>query len=87
MVTPNVVSSINYGLKHKKDNITYPIRKEINTIKERKDKASKVKYLLETTNLTKKEIASIVSFDPSTVSRINSGILYKDENRTYPIRR
>lgn len=81
------VSAINNGSKHRRSDIVYPIRKETNKEKSKKDKAEYIKKLLEEGQLNNKQIAEKVGCDPSVVSRINSGSTYKDQNRTYPIRK
>lgn len=81
------VSAINIGDKHYQTDIVYPIRKETNSNKDKKTKAKQIKKLLEEGKLNNKQIAEIVGCDPSVVSRINSGNTYKDQNRTYPIRK
>ena len=86
-IKPNTVSAINNGTKHKQKNMNYPIRTKSHIQLERENKAQEVKKLLEQTKLTKKEIAEKIDCDPSTVSRINSGLLYKESERIYPIRK
>lgn len=81
------VAGINSGAKHKRKDLTYPIRKETNALKQNKEKAEKIKILLEEGKLNNKEIANIIGCDPSVVSRINSGKTYPDSNRSYPIRK
>ena len=83
----STVSAINQGTKHHKTDINYPIRKETNANKSRLKKAQIIKRLLEEGKLNNREIAGQVKCDPSTVSRINSGDAYKDDNREYPIRK
>lgn len=83
----SAVSAINQGTKHHKADIKYPIRKETNANKSRLEKAQIIKHLLEEGKLNNREIADQVKCDPSTVSRINSGDAYKDDNREYPIRK
>lgn len=81
------VSAINNGSKHRRSDIVYPIRKETNKEKSKKDKAEYIKKLLEEGQLNNRQIAEKVGCNPSVVSRINSGITYKDQNRSYPIRK
>lgn len=84
---PNVVSRINLGINFHQPNLSYPIRKDTNEKISQKEKANKVKFLLETTNYNLQEIANIVGIDRSCVSRINSGKNYHDNDRIYPIRK
>lgn len=51
------------------------------------DQVAEVKRLLLETNLSIKEITQLVNYDDSAVRRINSGIIWKDENLTYPLRK
>lgn len=85
--TANTVSSINRGTKHHKADIEYPIREKTNANKIRQEKSQIIKLLLEEGKLNNKEIAEQVKCDPSTVSRINFGETYRDDNREYPIRK
>lgn len=78
----STVKKINYGDLRKGLYPTYPIRK-ITPIKK---KANKVKELLLTTNLSKKEIMQMVNVSDETIRCINLGKTHFDENLTYPLR-
>lgn len=82
-VCSDVVYRINYGHAHKIESESYPIRKGES---EKEIRASKIKSLLEDGDLNNKQIAKKVGIDPSSVSRINSGKIYREEDRIYPIR-
>lgn len=77
--------NINNGINYKHEGVNYPIR-ELNLPKTIRDQ---IINLLQTTNLTGKEIASM--FDSNvvnihTVYNLNSGKVWRDPNLTYPIR-
>lgn len=82
-ISPDVVSSINCGKHFKKENESYPIRKAFSKKEER---ANKIKTLLKEGTLNNKQIADIVGCDPSVVSNINYGKVFKDPLINYPIR-
>lgn len=82
-VSPDAVSSINCGKHFKKENESYPIRKAFS---KRDERANKIKALLKEGTLNNKQIADIVGCDPSVVSNINYGKVFKDPLISYPIR-
>lgn len=47
---------------------------------------NKIKELLANTTLTFSEIAAQMKYSDSSIRRINSGLLWYDENTVYPIR-
>lgn len=86
-VTEKVVSDINHGITHKRDNLNYPIRKNF----QRKDRLQKtdveeIKRLLRETNLSYSEIGELFGCTKSNIYHINSGRTYK-EDIEYPIRK
>ena len=78
----STIKKINEGTLLHQENLSYPLRK----IDKNKEKALQIIEMLQTTNLTQKEIAEKLNCDRRTVSRINCGISYHDENINYPIR-
>lgn len=50
------------------------------------NKIKQIKELLANTKLTFSEIAKQMNYDDSSIYRINSGLLWYDENTVYPIR-
>lgn len=46
----------------------------------------KIKRLLKETSLDQKDIAEIIGCNPTTVHRINHGVLWREDDRKYPIR-
>ena len=77
----STVKKLNYGTLRKDPNLTYPLRKA-NVFTQR---AQKIKELLEAgkSNL---EIIQETGVSVETIRKINKGITYKDNDRTYPIR-
>lgn len=77
----STVKKLNYGTLRKDPNLTYPLRKA-NVFTQR---AQKIKELLEAgkSNL---EIIQETGVSAETIRKINKGITYKDNDRTYPIR-
>lgn len=78
----STVKKINYGTLRKNLYPTHPIRK----ITPQKRKANKIKELLLTTNLSKKEISTMVGVSLETIRCINIGETYYDKNLHYPLR-
>lgn len=78
----STVKKINAGTLRKGLYPTYPIRKETPT----KKRAKKIKYFLQTTDLSYSEIAKLTNASNETVRRVNLGLVYKDNNVTYPLR-
>lgn len=77
------VTMINIGKNHYDKNENYPLRKE----NQMQKKVKKIKEMLQNTNLTFKEIGEQCQVNSQTVSRINYGTTWHDENLTYPIRK
>lgn len=77
----STVKKLNYGsIRYNKD-LSYPLR-SIDAPTQRADKIKK--YLEEGKSNT--EIIQLTGASAQTITRINKGITYKDDNRTYPIR-
>lgn len=84
-ITFDIFRHINEGTAWHRDDLTYPLRpgeKELNEIK-----ADKVINLLQTTNLSQKEIASMVGWARSAITMINTGKNHYRNNLDYPIRK
>lgn len=86
------IYNINTGNRRKRDNIKYPIRPS-NVVGTRGLKFSpeqnlEIHELLLNSHKDFKEIAKLYNCNPSTISRINRGVIksYKLENYTYPLR-
>lgn len=77
----STVKKINAGTLKKGLYPTYPIRKK----SANEQRADKIKEFLLTTNLSNKEIGSILKASEETVRRIKIGVSFKDESLTYPL--
>lgn len=80
------IERINYGKLWRDESETYPIRKETSR-QYQKERALNIIYDLLNTNLTQKEIAKKYGCARTTVTAINQGINYKQDNLTYPLRK
>lgn len=78
-----IIGNINLGKYYKKDNLVYPIR---DIHKNKKEMVKKAIDLLSNTNLNYNEIAEITALSIYTISKINCGTSWKQENINYPIR-
>ena len=80
-----LIHNINWGITHRRENETYPIRTDCPynlSIKEVDD----VKWLLENTKCTMEQIADFYHVNTSTIKHINVGRNYYDGSLKYPIR-
>lgn len=84
-VNSTLISDINRGVTHRRDNLEYPI---IKTSKYNcsKEQIEQIIYLLKNSKCTCAEIAKYFGFSSSTIKAINSGRNNKQENVKYPIR-
>lgn len=86
-ISTKIVSDINKGITHVKDNIEYPIRNtDIRPNRLSNDDANKIKEVLKTTKLSYQQIANLFGTKRSIVYQINRGIDFYNESDTYPIR-
>lgn len=79
------VNRINIGKLWRDDQLTYPIRKLKKHLSE--EVAHKIKDDLRNTNLTHRQIGERHGVAKSTVTMINIGKNYFDNNENYPIRK
>jgi len=84
--TNTAIRRINNGELRKKDNLIYPLRKEISFIS-LNERAKLIIEELKNSNLTQKEIAEKYNVKRTTVTAINNGQNHKQENIDYPIRK
>lgn len=84
-ITFDIFRHINEGDSWRRDDLTYPLRPSERKINELK--ADKVINLLQTTNLSQKEIASMVGWARSAITMINIGQNHHRDNINYPIRK
>ena len=80
------VNRINLGELHFDPTINYPIRKEQTKIN-REERAKLIINDLLNTNLTQKEIALKYSVSRTTITAINNGQNFRDNNFNYPLRK
>lgn len=78
------INRINQGIMRYDSELIYPLRET--RYSKRKKIADKIKFKLESTQLTQKEISNILKVSRTTVTAINNGQNWKDKNRKYPIR-
>ena len=78
----STVKKINAGTLRNGLYPTYPIRKKSSN----EIRAEKIKDLLLNSNLTKTEISKIADVSMETVRRINTGLSFKDNKLSYPLR-
>lgn len=84
--TDKIISDINHGRAHRKDNIKYPIRVKKGRQYLSEQQANEIKDLLLNSKLTFSEIAEKYSTTKINISQINNGRSFKRENTNYPIR-
>lgn len=80
-----LINNINWGITHKRDNESYPIRKNCPynlTIEQVGD----VKWLLQNTLYPCSQIADYYHVNVSTIKHINTGRNYHEDNCDYPLR-
>lgn len=80
------VNRINLGELHFDPTINYPIRKEQTKIN-REERAKLIINDLLNTNLTQKEIALKYGVGRTTITAINNGQNFRDNNFNYPLRK
>lgn len=83
-VNNSSIGKIDKGLIRSKEGFTYPLRKNFH--EKLDEKAKEIIYLLESTLLTHKEIATKCNVSKSTVAMINIGKNHFNKDRIYPIR-
>ena len=80
------INRINLGELHFDSTLNYPIRKE-NTKIDRNKRAKMIIDDLLNTNLTQKEIALKYKVGRTTITAINNGQNFRDNNLNYPLRK
>ena len=81
-----LVHNINFGITHRREDETYPIRSECPYNLSQKE-VDDVKWLLRYTLYPCHQIAEYYHVNQSTIKHINSGRNYHDDNCDYPIRK
>lgn len=82
----SAIDRINRGIIWNDDNSEYPIRSE-NIQEFLRERADKIKFDLMNTNLTQIEIGKKYGVGRTTITAINQGQNYYDENLSYPLRK
>lgn len=88
-VSKDYISAINTGRKYFNENLSYPLYNyvAIRSCKLNQETVLNIIYLLKNTTLSFKKIGKQYNISESTVSRINSGKTYIQNNVDYPIRK
>lgn len=80
--------NLNYGLRRRKENIIYPLRDENYLTRGQKLTLIEVEQIKETLKNTKTPIKEIEKmYNCKSISGINIGKLFKDENEIYPLKK
>ena len=82
----STIERINYGKLWRNDSEAYPIRKE-SSREYQKERALNIINDLLYTNLTQKKIAEKYGCARTTVTAINRGVNYKQDDLDYPLRK
>lgn len=85
--TDKIVADVNHGYAHKKDNISYPIRRKIGLQKLSVAQADEIIELLKNTTMSYQELANKYGISKGVIYHINKGLTFHDDNRIYPIRK
>lgn len=78
---------INYGLRHAKENETYPLHDYYNDKVLSKNEINEIIDLISNTNMSFVEIGKIYNRKPSAIEDINSGNSFYNKDIKYPIRK
>lgn len=81
-----LINNINWGITHKRENETYPIRKDC-PYNLTQENVEEVKWLLKNTLYTLNQIAEYYGVSKGTISHINFGRNYHIDGYDYPIRK
>ena len=82
------IQNINQGKTYVNPNLTYPLR-ESKTGSRKLNKEQVFQIIIEIKNNPKESLASIgrrLNISSKTISSINCGTIYKQDNENYPIR-
>ena len=82
-ISESLLSNINQGLRYRQENINYPIRKNYKNFAEYKEL---IEDIINTTiSFTELQLKYNCSY--STIKRINEGIMWHQDNYSYPLRK
>lgn len=82
-ISISYISAINHGMYYRENNETYPLCKYYKD----KDEINYIKELLINSSISMKELAKQLGISYSTIKKINSGSLWKDDKIDYPLRK
>lgn len=81
-----LINNINWGITHKRNNETYPIRKNC-PYNLTSEQVGDIKWLLRNTLYPCSQIADYYHVNTSTIKHINVGRNYYEDNCDYPLRK
>lgn len=81
-----LINNINWGITHKRNNETYPIRKNC-PYNLTLEQVGDIKWLLRNTLYPCSQIADYYHVNTSTIKHINMGRNYHEDNCDYPLRK
>lgn len=81
-----LINNINWGITHKRNNETYPIRKNC-PYNLTFEQVGDIKWLLQNTLYPCSQIADYYHVNTSTIKHINMGRNYHEDNCDYPLRK
>lgn len=81
-----LINNINWGITHKRNNETYPIRKNC-PYNLTLEQVGDIKWLLQNTLYPCSQIADYYHVNTSTIKHINMGRNYHEDNCDYPLRK
>lgn len=81
-----LIHNINHGITHRRDNETYPIRKDC-PYNLRENEVEEIKWLLKNSYFPCYQIARHYNVSRATIEQINTGRNYHEDNFDYPIRK
>jgi len=81
-----LINNINWGITHRRDNETYPIRKNC-PYNLTEEQVGDVKWLLKNTLYTCCQIADYYHVNATTIKHINTGRNYYNDSNDYPLRK
>lgn len=85
-LTDKIIADINHGYTHKQENESYPIRKRRGSQKLTEQQVNEIKYALETSLTSYKELGEKYGVAKQTIGSINQGKTFYEPDRNYPIR-
>lgn len=87
-LSPSIIQNINSGQTYHRDNLKYPIytaktgRKKLS-----QEQVQKIIFEIKNTKKSLNQIGRELNIPGKTISSINCGIIYRQENENYPIRK